>query len=164
MKLIYLLFLARTRIRRRRTRDPKLDDAPNTPPPIKTPSSKIFLSLYADDSDDEPTSTSLPLYVDDESLTTVGRDPASTSISTSHSATVIDKTYLEDEYVVSDIELTDDLIAVLDKTYSEDEYIVSDIELTDELISVLDKTYSPPIFPDLDDIKLNDAIIADKIR
>ena len=120
-----------------------------TPPPIKNSSSKIFLPLYADDSDDEPTtgrdptSTSLPLYINDEAPATAGRDPTSTSISTSHSTSVIDKTHSEseDEYVFSDIELTDELVAVLDKSYSEDEYVVSDIELTDDLIAVLDKTY-----------------------
>ena len=65
---------------------------------------------------------------------------------------VLDKTYSEDEdeYIVSDIELTGELTALLDKTYthtekyvivSEDEYrdIISDIELTDDLTSVLDK-------------------------
>jgi hypothetical protein len=55
------------------------------------------------------------------------------------------KTYStsEDEYDMSDIELTDELIAVLDKTYceSEDDYPMSDIELTDDLIAVLDKNW-----------------------
>lgn len=56
---------------------------------------------------------------------------------------MLDKTVTEDEYAMSEIELTDDLTAMLDKTYSEseDEYAMSDIELTDELIAVLDKTY-----------------------
>jgi hypothetical protein len=130
--------------------DMELDDAvPDTPPPIKTP--KVFLPLYADDaddSDDELTSTSLSLYVDKPPTTTV-----------------IDKTNSDDEYVISDIEITDELIALLDKTNSDDEYNFSDIEMTDEVIALLDKTNSDDEY-DFSDIELNDALIAelDKIR
>jgi hypothetical protein len=170
-KLIYLPFLAKTRIRRRCAkvnrelsefpdiirRDTELDisDAdiiysssiPNTPQLIKT--QRFYLPLFADDSDDEPFTT----------------EPIST-------AEPIDKTNSDVEYVVSDIELTEELTAMLDKTYSplvspdSDEYVVSDIELTDELIAVLDKTYTPLVFPDSDgefdvsDIELNDDLIA----
>jgi hypothetical protein len=114
--------------------DDESDAIPNTPPPIN---SKIFFSLFPDDSDDEP--HSLPLYVDNESA------PTTAGSSTSHSAS-INKTCSDDEYVFSDIELTDDLIAVLDKTCSDDEYVFSDIELTEDLITVLDKTYSEFFF------------------
>jgi hypothetical protein len=145
-----LTFLARTRIRRRRA-IPKTflslyaddsdepttlyvdvsDAVPDTPP--KSP----FLSLYADDSDD---GTSV-IYADD-----------------SEDEPPIDIDNSEDEYIFSDIELTDELIAVLDQTNqtnseeeyvvaelvqtdSEDEYVVSDIEMTDDLIAILDTTY-----------------------
>jgi hypothetical protein len=177
---IYLLFLAKTRIRRRH----------------RTPS-RTYLPLYLDgDSDEEgdyiirrapATQITSPVAAspnrvavvvsdsDDESPATAGRDPTSTAISTSHSASVNENSNSEDEYIFSDIELTDALIAMLDKTNSppiypdsDDGYdIISDIELTDDLIAVLDKTYSPPIFPDSDDqydisdIELNNTIIAE---
>jgi hypothetical protein len=172
-KLIYLPFLAKTRIRRRCAKgtkgtrelsalelsalDPDIDIIcrdtelnmsnaniiySSSIPDTPIKPQRFFLPLFADDSDDEP-STAEP----------------------------IDKTNSDDEYVVSDIELTDELIAMLDKTYSppvspdSDEYVVSDIELTDELIAILDKTYSPLVSPDSDeyvvsDIELTDELIA----
>lgn len=108
------------------------DAVPETPP--RSP----FISLYADDSDDAPTAGTSLVYADD-----------------SDDEPPIDKTNSEDEYLFSDIELTDELIAVLDQTNqtnlekeyvvaeldSEDEYVVSDIEMTDDLMAILDRTY-----------------------
>lgn len=190
--LIYLLILARTGLRHplsaKGTRDSAIDlsDAvPNTPQPIQTPSSRTFLSLYLDDSDDQP-ATSSPLPVGNGS--------------TSHSTSAINHIYSEEEYIVTDIELTDEVIAVLDKTYdgasapppldvgngfftpadcaptphstsaiedgnSEDEYLVSDIELTEDVIAVLDQTYDNSFDQEEDeyavpDIELSDELIA----
>lgn len=154
------------------------DAIPNTP---GTPEPT---SPGADDDDDEPNisrgkrrrcakgTSILPLFADDDYVD--DESPTTTFISISHYTSVIDKTNSEDdsEYVFSDIEITDELVALLDKTSSDDEYVVSDIEITNEVIALLDKTYSAHTLPDSDDdygfsdIELNDAIIAelDEIR
>jgi hypothetical protein len=180
----YLPLLARTRIRFRRRRGDTESELCilDTPPPSKNPSSKKFLPLYADDSDEPPrdsddddlTSTYLPLYVNNPT-TSVIADPTSAIANsedeydvfsdielTDELIATLDKTQSEDEYdVFSDIELTDELIATLDKTQSEDEFAMSDsdIEFTDELIAILDKTHSEDELA-MSDIELTDNLIA----
>ena len=180
LQIFYLPLLARTRIRFRRFRGDthKSEVILDTPPPSKNPSSKKFLPLYADDSDEplrdsddsildtpppsrNPSSKKfLPLYADDSD------EPPRDSDDDNLAHTYLAKS--EDEYdVFSDIELTDELIAALDKTQnpaldktqSEDEYAMSDIELTDELLAILDKTHSEDEFA-MSDIELTDDLIA----
>ena len=171
LQIFYLPLLARTRIRFRRFRGDTHESEVilDTPPPSKNPSSKKFLPLYADDSDEPPRDsdddnlayTYLPLYVNNPT-TSVITDPTSAIAKSEDEYDVfsdieltdeliaaldktqnpaLDKTQSEDEYAMSDIELTDELLAILDKTHSEDEFAMSDIELTDDLIAALDKTY-----------------------
>jgi hypothetical protein len=180
LQIFYLPLLARTRIRFRRFRGDTHESEVilDTPPPSKNPSSKKFLPLYADDSDEplrdsddsildtpppsrNPSSKKfLPLYADDSD------EPPRDSDDDNLAHTYLAKS--EDEYdVFSDIELTDELIAALDKTQnpaldktqSEDEYAMSDIELTDELLAILDKTHSEDEFA-MSDIELTDDLIA----
>ena len=58
-------------------------------------------------------------------------------------------------------------VIVISNSDSEDEYFISDIELTDATIAELDGAYTPLVFPDSDDeydfsdIELMDALIAE---
>ena len=152
LQIFYLPLLARTRIRFRRFRGDTHESEVilDTPPPSKNPSSKKFLPLYADDSDEPPRDS------DDDNLahTYLAKSEDEYDVFSDIELTdeliaaldktqnpALDKTQSEDEYAMSDIELTDELLAILDKTHSEDEFAMSDIELTDDLIAALDKTY-----------------------
>ena len=119
------------------TKDTSIDYSdeliPNTPV-LNNLSTRKFRSLFSDDDDELH-----PIYVNSNELPT-------------NASTSVNNTNEEDEYQVSDIELTDEVLALLDhphcishstspidETHSEEEHIVPHIDLTsidysDELI------------------------------
>ena len=175
LQIFYLPLLARTRIRFRRFRGDTHESEVilDTPPPSKNPSSKKFLLLYADDSDEplrdsddsildtpppsrNPSSKKfLPLYADDSDEPP--RDSDDDNLA---------HTYLP-LYVNNPTTsvITDPTSAI---AKSEDEYdVFSDIELTDELIAALDKTQNPALDKTqsedeyaMSDIELTDELLA----
>ena len=153
-------------------RDPSLTPPPNAQLPINSPPlSGILLSpfieqappsrcVWVDDNSDEEGGYAALLHLATATPTT---SPAVASTAINGVVVISD----DESPITSKAAIASTSVIVISDSDSEDEYFISDIELTDATVAELDGSYTPLVFPDSDDeydfsdIELTDALIAE---
>ena len=152
--------------------NPSLTPPPNTQLPTNSPPlSRILLSpfieqappsrcVWVDNNSDEEGGYATLLRLATATPTT---SPAVASTAINGVVVISD----DESPITSKAAIASTSVIVISDSDSEDEYFVSDIELTDATVAELDRSYTPLVFPDSDDeydfsdIELTDALIAE---